>query len=255
MKKITILIFMFVISGCSREQVWVNPNKTTQDFYADRAVCNSMSQGVSNPQIYSPPNPSYGNNSFATGFEQGWNNMSAMNAVTTSNQIFSDCMMGYGWLLQDKESVSQPSPQKAETPQAISDALKSVPELNYWHETHSPKFDVAVEADEILKKNPGWQKAPLEYRFRRAYEITKAVYGDTASDSELCVQANLLVRNSTSQTKRVLTALRMFPDFIVAEQNKECLSEFHSDNYKGFIEAVERKIPDVESLYEKVAQL
>lgn len=244
---------MFVISGCAREQVWVNPNKTTQDFYADRAACNSMSQGVSNPQIYSPPNPSYGNNSFATGFEQGWNNMSAMNAVTASNQIFSDCMMGYGWQLQDKESVSQTSPQKSETPQAISDALKSVPELSSWHETGSPKFDVAVEVDELLKSNSGWQKAPLANRFRRSYEITKALYGDQANATEQCLVAVITAANGKLLAQN-LASLRMFPDFIVAEKNKDCQALSSSEDYKEFLNAVERKLPEIISIYGKATQ-
>ncbi|MEI7375643.1 MULTISPECIES: hypothetical protein [Dickeya] len=249
MKKIAVLIPLLVVSGCAGEQVWVNPHKTTQDFYADRAACNSMSQGVSNPQIYSAPTTS--NNPFNTGFTQGWNNASAMNAVTASKQIFSDCMMGKGWTLQDKGAVVQTPSQKSGMPQAVSDALKSVPELNYWHETNSPKFAVAIEADEILKKNSGWQKAPLDYRFRRAYEITKAVYGETAGDSEMCVLAQVLAKNG-NQSKGALAALRMFPDFIVAENNKKCIEKSRPDD--AFIQAIVFKIPDTIPLYEKAGQ-
>lgn len=246
MKKIAIIISLLSISGCAQEQVWVNSNKTTQDFYSDRATCNSMSQGVSNPQIYSPtPATGYDNNPFMTGFTQSWNNASAMNAVAAKNQIFSDCMMGMGWSLQNKEVVSQP--KNSETPQTLDSAIKSIPELHHWYERKSPKFSVAVEADEALKKNPGWQKAPLEYRFRRAYEITKAVYGESANDTEMCVWIDVASRDVGK--KGSLAALRMFPDFIVTEKNKECLSESYSDEYSAFIDAVYKKIPDTALLY------
>ncbi|GLY59307.1 hypothetical protein Pcaca05_01650 [Pectobacterium carotovorum subsp. carotovorum] len=247
MKKIAIVISLLSISGCAQEQVWVNPSKTTQDFYSDRATCNSMSQGVSNPQIYSPtPTTGYDNNPFMTGFTQSWNNASAMNAVAAKNQIFSDCMMGMGWSLQNKDAVSQP--KSSETPQALDSAIKSIPELNHWYETSSPKFSVAVEADESLKKTPGWQKASLEYRFKRAYEITKAVYGESANDAEMCIWIEVASRDVGK--KGSLAALRMFPDFIVTEKNKECLSESYSGEYSAFIDAVYKKIPDTALLYE-----
>ncbi|MFJ5346660.1 hypothetical protein [Pectobacterium parvum] len=249
MKKIAIIISLLSISGCAQEQVWVNPSKTTQDFYSDRATCNSMSQGVSNPQIYSPPQTGHGNNPFMTGFMQGWNNGSAMNAVAAKNQIFSDCMMGMGWSLQNKEAVSRVQDvQRPETPPpSLYSAIKSIPELNHWYETSSPKFSVAVEADEALKKNPGWQKAPLEYRFKRAYEITKAVYGESANDTEMCVWIDVASRDVGK--KGSLAALRMFPDFIVTEKNKECLAESYSGEYNAFIDAVYKKIPDTALLY------
>ncbi|MGQ5289878.1 hypothetical protein ACULN0_11050 [Pectobacterium actinidiae] len=249
MKRIAIIISLLSISGCAQEQVWVNPSKTTQDFYSDRATCNSMSQGVSNPQIYSPtPTTGYDNNPFMTGFTQSWNNASAMNAVADKNQIFSDCMMGMGWSLQNKEAASRVlDARNSEAPPSLYSAIKSIPELNHWYETRSPKFNVAVEADEILKKNPGWQKAPLEYRFRRAYEITKAVYGESANDTEMCIWIDVASRDVGK--KGSLAALRMFPDFIVTEKNKECLSESYSGEYSAFIDTVYKKIPDTALLY------
>ncbi|MEE3649492.1 MULTISPECIES: hypothetical protein [unclassified Brenneria] len=251
MKKITILIFMSVISGCAGEKIWVNYSKTMQDFYADRATCNSMSQGVSNPQIYTPTTIGPGN--FSSGFSQGWNMGSAIGAAAERDRIFSDCMMGYGWVLHDKKTMPPPPsspPTEPEMPKAVSDALKSVPELNSWHETGSPKFDVAVEVDELLKSNPGWQKAPMDYRFRRSYEVTKALYGDQARAAEQCLVTVVTNANGKLPAQN-LAALRMFPDFIVTEKNRACQVRSSSEDYNEFLNAVEAKLPAITPIYKK----
>lgn len=252
--KIYLLIPLLVLSGCAGEKIWVNYNKTIQDFYADRATCNSMSQGISNPQIYTPTTIGPGN--FSSGFSQGWNMGSAIGAAAERDRIFSDCMMGHGWVLHDKKTMPPPPsspPTESEMPKAVSDALKSVPELNSWHETGSPKFDVAVEVDEILKGNPGWQKAPMAYRFRRSYEITKALYGDQASATEQCLVTAMTATNGKLLTQN-LAALRMFPDFILAEKHKDCQAQPSSEDYKRFLNAVDSKLPEIISIHGKSTQ-
>jgi len=53
--------------------------------------------GPANNQIVTPQQTGYG--SFGSGFQQGWNAMSAANAAQSNQRIFADCMRGDGWAL------------------------------------------------------------------------------------------------------------------------------------------------------------
>lgn len=99
--------------GCSADKVWANRSKNTQQFYADKAECQAMSNsGGSNSQIM----PTFGSPGFGTGFSQGWNTGSAISSAAARNDIFESCMMGRGWLLVEKQAATSPPAKQTTAP-------------------------------------------------------------------------------------------------------------------------------------------
>lgn len=99
MKKliVSLLIVSLLFIGCSyTETVWRNPSKTTQDFYRDRAKCETMAN--SSLMGYS-------------GFQtSGYNQLFGTISVSRNwNSIYYSCMMGERWNLvkvEKKKAVS-----------------------------------------------------------------------------------------------------------------------------------------------------
>lgn len=83
-------------SSASHDAGWHKTGASSQDFYRDRSGCAAMA-GPANYQIMTPQQTGYGN--FSSGFQQGWNMMSAANAAQANQRIFEDCMRGNGWAL------------------------------------------------------------------------------------------------------------------------------------------------------------
>lgn len=95
-------ISLLLLAGCanspgvSQGSGWHKAGATSQEFYRARAECTAMA-GPANNQIVTPQQTGYG--SFGSGFQQGWNAMSAANAAQSNQRIFADCMRGDGWAL------------------------------------------------------------------------------------------------------------------------------------------------------------
>ncbi|EHJ3657704.1 hypothetical protein J9T75_002923 [Salmonella enterica] len=247
-----ILIPLFLtLTGCA-QKVWYNPEKSTQQFYADNANCTAMSQGVSSNQIQ----PSYGYNSaFGSGFVQGFNTTNAIMAANTKNQIYSDCMMGNGWTLVDKKRVnspaseyqdnhaseinytSEPNNKKGDEKETLAKAFNSVPELSSWQESYPQKFETAIIMDDILRDNPFWEYSPLSERFHTAKLMTDAIYGDAAKFKEMCLMDNAL-KGTKIKYKYILASIRSFHDDVLGKYNQMCLDGHDSGESKKVYEQI-----------------
>ncbi|UTA78951.1 hypothetical protein J4377_13415 [Halomonas sp. XH26] len=97
-----ISVSLLLLVGCasspggSQDSGWHKAGATSQEFYRTRAECTAMA-GPANHQIMTPQQTGYG--SLSSGFQQGWNAMSAANAAQTNQRVFEDCMRGGGWAL------------------------------------------------------------------------------------------------------------------------------------------------------------
>ena len=90
--RLTLLVIVsFIVSGCAAT-TWTNDYKNTQEFYADLARCEAMSNSAGyGGQVM------YGNNAMAN----TWNQNAAMSAANSRNSIFTNCMMGEGWRVEN----------------------------------------------------------------------------------------------------------------------------------------------------------
>ena len=84
--KITVITALLgSLSGCAT--TWYNPSKSSQQLYADRAYCRSISG--SGGSSYIPPS--------SNGLVSNYNTGAAIGAAMRRDSIFEDCMMGQGW--------------------------------------------------------------------------------------------------------------------------------------------------------------
>lgn len=249
--RIMLIPLFLILTGCA-QKVWYNPEKSTQQFYADNANCTAMSQGVSPDQIQ----PSYEYNSaFGSGFLQGFNTTNAIMAANTKSQIYSDCMMGNGWVLVDKKRVGSPAAEYQDvhasesiyTPEpndkedngkeALARAFNSVPELSSWQESYPQKFETAVAMDDILRDNLYWEYSSLSDRFHAAKLMTDAIYGDAAKFKEICLMDNAL-KETKIEYKYILASLRSLHDDVLEKYNQMCLDGHDSGESKRVYEQI-----------------
>ncbi len=108
MKKILIVMAFFLFSGCAamqKNQVWSHLTKSNQQFYSDSSNCQSRASTVQIPQVDTSPVQSYGTGYGAgmASFAEGFNRTAGYRqAMAQQNQIYSDCMRGFGWYLVDQ---------------------------------------------------------------------------------------------------------------------------------------------------------
>jgi hypothetical protein len=84
-KRLTICIVICLLPACAT--TWHNPNKSSQQLYADRAYCKSLS-GSGGSHYIAPS---------SSAFAANYNNGAAIGAAFKRDSIFEDCMMGQGW--------------------------------------------------------------------------------------------------------------------------------------------------------------
>jgi len=93
---------MFIVNCASpqpqKKFYWTHRYKTPQIFHADRAECLVMAN--TQPQANYPSHPISGG--FAGGFAYGMNIAAAKEAKRARESIFSSCMQGKGWYLQEQ---------------------------------------------------------------------------------------------------------------------------------------------------------
>lgn len=146
-----LVVVAFSLIGCA-SKVWHKGGASTQEFYNDRAECSAMS-GQGNYQINTPQMNSGGG--FNGGFQQGWNNASAISAAGNQNRIFNDCMAGRGWSLQDEKSIAV-EPLKSTYAHERNTAASSAPTIN-------PEISKAVA---LLASDPFEQLSPVDKFWR-----------------------------------------------------------------------------------------
>lgn len=146
-----LVLAAFSLTGCANK-VWHKSGASTQEFYSDKAECSAMS-GSGNHQINTPQMNSGGG--FNDGFQQGWNNAAAIGAAGRQGRIFSDCMAGRGWSLQDERSA----------------AIESLRDI-YAHErkiaaSSEPEIDPQIKKGvELLMGDPFEQLSPKDKFWR-----------------------------------------------------------------------------------------
>lgn len=121
---------MLLLIGCanstggSQNVGWHKTGASSQEFYKDRASCAAMA-GPANHQIVTPQQTGYG--SLSSGFQQGWNAMSAANAAQSNQRIFEDCMRGNGWSL-----MTASESKRRDRVHASTQSQKVIKEDAFW---------------------------------------------------------------------------------------------------------------------------
>ncbi|WLD56912.1 hypothetical protein NFC81_09225 [Salinispirillum sp. LH 10-3-1] len=136
MKKILSCTLFITLSGCASTMVWHHPDMASQNFYSDRAHCNSIA-GPGNHQIQTQNNQPQ---NFSSGFTQGWNNAAAASAVQRQSQIFNDCMRGKGYYLAPENTAPEnPAPVKTSSLDNAKDRFWDDIEeaIPYWQDLQS----------------------------------------------------------------------------------------------------------------------
>ncbi len=95
---IALVVGAMVLSSCATTKTaWDHPSKDTTAFYQDDSRCLAMSRGQDTQIATNNDNTS--NNTFASSFNQGWNQTQAILAAGDQRRIYTGCMKGQGWRL------------------------------------------------------------------------------------------------------------------------------------------------------------
>lgn len=90
-----ILLFLLLLVGCAKPQVWARPGATQQEFAHDKVRCQALATAAAGaPPVDLPtdnPATAAGNNL--------QNAAASLGYTATREQAFKDCMIGEGWTL------------------------------------------------------------------------------------------------------------------------------------------------------------
>jgi hypothetical protein len=154
---ISLTLMLASLQGCAhrnrnknQEKVWVNPDKSNQQFYGDKAECSALSGSAGSSQVSPVYMPLGGG--FTQSYILGSNMAAASDAASEKTQIFSDCMRGRGWVLTDKSSTQDAS--APQDPGAMSAFMKLIQNGGYdWSQKGSSGTIFYVKNSSMKKKD------------------------------------------------------------------------------------------------------
>jgi hypothetical protein len=89
---LTVACILALVAGCASNKVWIHKAKGEEEFYADMAECQAMSNSSGPTQVIPGANPVL----------SGWNQGAAIAAAQNRKDILNYCMRGKGWRLVDR---------------------------------------------------------------------------------------------------------------------------------------------------------
>lgn len=157
------------------------PPPTNYSFSGQATTYNPYSG--SSTTTYQGTAYSYPTSGFAEGFATGMSIGAAMAARKDRERVYHGCMVALGWTANEHEAASLRASYNAKRQRVveehkarekaedeiegakIQEAIDSIPELKYWQEHDTERWNLAAEIDEELRKSASYRDVPYRDRF------------------------------------------------------------------------------------------